>query len=104
MTKSRIDKVVYTLTYIGTEIPESVDTSDGPQEKESSFKWLVVGILICLAIICCAITAFFIFYYNTFIYLKSADEYSQIAKMRIKWSNPVVDLSGLDISSNLENS
>ena len=98
VTISRIDKVVYTLTYIGTEIPESVDTSDGPQEKESSFKWLVVGILICLAIICCAITAFFIFYYNTFIYLKNADEYSQIAKRRIKWSNPVVDLSGLDIS------
>lgn len=106
VTKTRIEKVIYTLTYIGTELPkptpeptpEPTSGPEVPQEKESSFKWLIVGIAICLAIIGGAVAAFFIFFYNTFIYLKNADEYRLIAKRRIKWNNPVVDLNGLDVS------
>lgn len=106
VTKTEIEKVIYTLTYIGTELPKSAPmpepepdlVEDELQETGISLKWLIAGTAIFLVIMCGTLALFFLFYYNTFIYLKNGDEYSLIAKRRIKWSNPVVDLNGLDIS------
>ena len=94
---------MYTLTYLGTKIPEPTpeptpEPEPVPDEPvKSDFNWWIVG-LISLATIGGAIAAFFIFFHNTLVYLKNAEEYQLIAKRRIKWNNPVVDLSGLNVS------
>jgi hypothetical protein len=98
--KTRIEKVIYTMTYIGTAMPEPTPIPTPTpefQEKENLNIWTVEGVLLGLAVLGGAIAAFFIFFFNTYVYIKNCDEYRLITRKRIKWSNPAVDLSGLEV-------
>lgn len=104
VSKVWTEKVIYTLTYIGTRLPEPTPVPTPMPEPAPAFsiklgkvKWLIVGIAVCLAAIALVGGVFFYFYYNTYIYIKAADEYVLTAKRRLKLSSPVVDLAGLDV-------
>jgi hypothetical protein len=101
VTKTETEKVIYTITYIGTEIPkptpEPTPEPVVPQNETPSIM-MIAGIIALILIIGGAIVAFFVFFFNTYIYIKNDDEYRLIAKKRIRWHNPVVDLSGLEIA------
>ena len=87
----QVESVIYTIIYLGEEIPDF-------NNIEGNGNGLTIAAILLCFIVAAVAVAFFLFYYNTYIYLKKGDEYQRIGRKRIKWNNPVVDLRKFDIA------
>ena len=59
--------------------------------------WCKVILILCLVILFCIVISCLVPYNNTYVYINDADDYQLIAKRRIKWDNPTVNLNGLNV-------
>ena len=84
MTNRRIEKVIYTITYIGEKIQEPILNTEIVNGNSNSNSLRIACLVTGVILIFGALAAFFIFYFNTYIYLKKGDEYQLIGRRRIK--------------------
>jgi hypothetical protein len=105
VTKTQVEKTIFSLIYIGTEIPEPtpapLPTPAPVPETETTdnnpLLFITAGII--AASLLTASVIFYLFYYlNTIIYIKNGDEYSLLTRKHINGTHPVVDLTGLDLA------
>ena len=87
-----VDSVVYTVTYIGEKLPVNIwgDTDGGIPVLA-----IVCGVGLVLLQ---SVAAFFLLYPNAVVLIKEGEDYRKIGRRRVKYENPVVDLSRYDVA------